>query len=133
MDQNFLELVGALVTAALAHKGGQIGYERWQSRNGTAGSTKRAVEELEAKLLPAILSNGENLRQNGEIQQRNGETQRKLLENQEQVLHNQEQGQREAMRLLTEISNSLTRMAAVAEGRAEGIAQGRAERKARGD
>lgn len=53
MDSAYLEMLAAIATAMGGWKGIQMGLEKWNSRAGTNGAgTRRAVENLEAKLLP---------------------------------------------------------------------------------
>ena len=53
METTYFEMLGAIATAMGGWKGIQIGIDRWNSRAGINGiGTKRAVENLEAKLLP---------------------------------------------------------------------------------
>lgn len=53
MESSYLETLFAIVTAVGGWKGIQMGVAKWNNRGGINGSgTKRAVENLEIKLLP---------------------------------------------------------------------------------
>lgn len=53
MESGYFEMLAAIATAMGGWKGIQMGVEKWNSRGGTNGTgTRRAVENLEAKLLP---------------------------------------------------------------------------------
>lgn len=53
MESAYLDMLLAIATAMGGWKGIQVGVDKWNSRAGTNGvGTKRAVENLEAKLIP---------------------------------------------------------------------------------
>jgi len=53
METTYFEMLAAIATAMGGWKGIQMGVDRWNTRTGTNGTgTRRAVENLEVKLLP---------------------------------------------------------------------------------